>query len=173
MTTIAASVRLGCIAADRKVSSTDDEGSYTGWSYPARKLFKIGNSIFATAGNGFIALVLIEWLKTARRSRHELYRQISEDSRGEICVLELRGVAKPQYPRPTLWIWDGWGVPEQVLAEHLAIGSGAKAAGALLDRNEPPELAIRGAFAHDYFSGGQIDVEHLRAPQPKAKGVKR
>lgn len=157
MTTIAAN--LECMAADRRVSDSDENDAFTGWSYPARKIFRIGNSLYGTSGHGSMCLVFIEWLKT-NRSRHALYRILGDEDRCAFRVLELRS-APHRRGKATLHVWDGWGIPEQVLADHIAVGSGAKAACALLDKGEGPEGAIRGAMPHDFFTGGPIDVEWL------------
>lgn len=164
MTTLAAN--LECMAADRRVSdSTDaDEGGPTGWSYPANKLFRIGNSIFGTSGHGTMSLAFIEWLKT-RRSRHELYKILGDYEREEIRVLELRGPMRRR-GAAGIYVWDGWGYAEEVLKDHVAVGSGAKAAGALLDAGFTPRDAVRGAMKQDFFTGGEIDVMWLSGKPP-------
>lgn len=154
MTTIAANHE--CMAADTRVSVED-----TGLSYPASKIFRIGSSLFGTAGHGTMCLVMIEWLKTPQRNRDRLYKQWADYCREEIWLLELN---------PTgLYLWDGWGVPERVLRKSFAIGSGAKAALALLDRNDSPEEAVKGASNHDIYTASPVQVEHLN-PRKRKRG---
>lgn len=153
MTTIAANHE--CMAADTRVS---DEN--TGMSYPATKIFRVGQSLFGTAGHGSMCLVMIEWLKT-NRNRQTLYKQWADYEREQIWILELN-------PRG-LFLWDGWGVPEQVRRKSFAIGSGAKAALALLDKGDTPEEAIKGATNYDFYTAPPVDCEWLLPPELKLK----
>ena len=155
MTTIAAN--LECMAADTRVS---DET--TGLSYPATKIFRVGQSLFGTAGHGSMSLVMIEWLKTGR-NRQSLYKQWADYEREQIWLLELN-------PKG-LFLWDGWGVPEQVHRKHFAIGSGAKPALALMDKGDTPEAAVSGAAHYDFYTAPPVHCEWLLPKEllPKAK----
>ncbi len=110
MTTIVAN--LEGMAADTRVS---EEGAP---HYPATKIFRIGNSLFGTAGHGDMCLVMVEWLKTAQRSRMALYKQWAEYDRDQFVLLELRHPGE-------LYRWSGWGLPERIRKDRFAIGSGA------------------------------------------------
>src|SRR5690242_16720831 len=157
MTTIA--VNHECMAADTRVS---DEG--TGFSYPATKIFRIGHSLFGTAGHGSMSLVMIEWLKTTQRNRDRLYKQWADYEREQFWLVELNPSG--------IFLWDGWGVPEKVLRKTFAIGSGAKSAMTLLDRGETPEEAVKGASDHDIYTHAPVQVEYLLPPE-LAKKAKR
>lgn len=150
MTTIAANRE--CMSADTRVSIE------TGQHYPATKIFRVGESLFGTAGHAMMCLVMIEWLKTAR-NRQQLYKQWSEENyfREEVWILELN-------PRG-LFLWDGWGVPEQVLSDHMAIGSGAKSALAVMAVGKGPEEAVRVATQIDIYSNPPIQTEWLLPPE--------
>jgi hypothetical protein len=148
MTTIAAN--LECMAADTRVV-------HGGPYYHADKIFRIGESLFGTAGHGDMSLVMIEWLKTSR-SRPALYKQWADYDRDEIQILELN-------PRG-LFLWTGWGVPERLNEVRFAIGSGAMAAIKGIDSGETPHQAVKGAPDYDEYTGAPIQVEFLK---PKRK----
>lgn len=146
MTTIAANRE--CMAADTRVS---DEN--TGLSYPAAKIFRIRKSLFGTAGHGSICLVMVEWLRTSR-NRESLYKQLGPDQRDQIRLLELNPDG--------LFVWDGWGLPEKVLLDCYAIGSGAKAARALLAKGAEPKDAVDTAGELDFYTAPPVHVEYLK-----------
>jgi len=158
MTTIAANRE--CMSADTRVSIE------TGQHYPATKIFRIGESLFGTAGHAMMCLVMIEWLKTPQRNRDRLYKQWSEENyyREECWLLELN-------PRG-LFLWDGWGLPEKILSDHMAIGSGAKAALAAMAVGAEPEKAVKVAAGIDIYTHPPIQTEYLLPPEllkPKRK----
>lgn len=160
MTTIA--VNRECMAADTRCSTE------CGVSYPVQKIFRIGQSLFGTAGAASMGLIFIEWLKTAR-NRQQLYKQWSEENyyREEIWIVELN----PQ----GIFLWDGWGVPEKILLDRFAIGSGGKAATALLNQDFTPEAAVKAAVNVDIYTQEPIHVEWLLPPElamPKRKARK-
>lgn len=146
------------MAADTRVSI---DGSAF---YHANKIFRIGNSLFGTAGDGMMCLVMIDWLKTSQRSKHALYKHWSENTeRGACWLLELN---------PTgLYLWDGWGVGEKLNEKRYAIGSGQLPAIAALDAGATLEEAVRTATRYDQYSGPPLQVEMLAA-KTKAKGKK-
>lgn len=160
MTTIAAN--LECMAADTRVSTE------SGQHYPAAKIFRIGESLFGTAGHASMCLVMIEWLKTAR-NRQQLYKQWSEENyyREEVWILELNPSG--------LFMWDGWGIPEKVLSDRMAIGSGAKSALAVMEVGKPPDEAVKVAAVIDIYTNPPIQVEYLlpRELTPRKKRRRR
>jgi len=145
MTTIVAN--LECMAADRRVTNP---GAY----YPADKIFRIGHSLFGTSGDGFMSLVMIEWLKTVQRNRAALYRNWNENTdKDAIWILELNPSG--------LYLWNGWGVPEKILLPRYAVGSGQLAALKGIDKGETPEEAVKGAMNYDESTGEEVQVEYL------------
>ena len=157
MTTIAAN--LECMAADTRVSFESAP------HYSATKIFRVGESLFGTAGDGFMCLVMIEWLKT-NRNRQNLYKQWADYERDSIAILELN-------PRG-LFLWDGWGVPEHLLGmKRYAVGSGAQAALKGMDSSESPESAVKSATDYDQYSGAPVQVEYLLPPELARKRRKR
>lgn len=147
MTTIAATKTE--MAADTRVS---DE--WSGLAYPAAKIFRVGTSLFGTAGHGTMCLVMIEWLKTVARNRSALYKQWNDYEREQISILEINPGG--------IFLWDGWGVPERVLADRWAVGSGAKAALVALDHGKSPLEAVEVAANYDIFTHGEFQVEYLK-----------
>ena len=155
MTTIACTRE--CMAADTRVST---EGAH----YHANKIFRIGVSLFGTAGHGDMGLVMIDWLKTAR-NRQTLYKQLGDYERSEVMLIELNPGG--------IYLWTGWGVPEKLNDARFAIGSGHMAALAALDRGDSPEDAVRGATHYDQYSGEPVQVEWLLPPELKRTRRKR
>lgn len=154
MTTIVAN--LEGMAADTRVS---EEGAPF---YQATKIFRIGNSLFGTAGHGDMCLVMVEWLKTAQRSRMALYKQWADYDRDQLVLLELRLPGE-------LYRWTGWGLPERILSERWAVGSGATAALTALDHGADLEEAVKAATEYDQYSGAPIQVEMLKVTSRKRK----
>lgn len=154
MTTIVAN--LEAMAADERVSC---EGSPF---YHADKIFRIGNSLFGTAGDGMMCLVMIEWLKTTQRNRHALYKHWPENTERYTCgLLELNPSG--------LYIWDGWGIPEKLNDKRFAIGSGAYAALDAVDHGASLDEAVRRAAKYDQYSGPPVRVEYLKVKSAKRK----
>lgn len=153
MTTIVANHE--CMAADQRLTSG---------SPPARthKIKRIGDCLYGGCGNWSIVLILLEWLeKDSKRDRFRLHRQIPEDFRHEIEVLELS---------PTgLALWDGWGTRTPILDKFYAVGSGAQSAMQAMKRGLAPEEAVSESFSLDECSGGTVETEYLLPPELRPK----
>jgi hypothetical protein len=151
MTTIAAN--LECMAADTRVSFE------SGGHYPATKIFRIGESLFGTAGDGFMCLLMVEWLKGPRnmKARLNLYKQFGEYDRDLVEIIELNATG--------LYLWTGWGLPEKILADRAAVGSGAKAALTAMSKGDSPEAAVTAAIEHDIYTAAPVQVEYLLPPE--------
>lgn len=141
------------MAADTRVSTG-------GAHYHAGKIFRIGDSLFGTAGDGDMGLVMVKWLE-GPRSRQALYKQWADYDRNEVWLIELN-------PRG-LFLWTGWGIPETILDKRFAIGSGQLAALKGMDKGESPEDAVRSAIDYDQYSGAPVQVEWLLPPELKRK----
>jgi hypothetical protein len=141
------------MAADTRVSF--DSGGH----YPATKIFRIGDSLFGTAGDGFMCLLMVEWLKGPRytKNRLSLYKQFGEYDRDLVEILELSPAG--------LYMWTGWGLPEKILADRAAVGSGAKSALAALSKGSSPEEAVKISCEHDIYTAAPIQVEYLLPPE--------
>lgn len=160
MTTIVAN--LEGMAADTRVSI---EGSAF---YHADKIFRIGNSLFGTAGDGMMCLVMIEWLKTAQRSRHALYKHWNENTeRGACWLLELNPSG--------IYVWDGWGVAERLNDKRYAIGSGQLPALTAYDKSKATDTrerlkeAVMAGPEYDQYSGHPIQIEMLKSKSKRKR----
>lgn len=153
MTTIVAN--LEGMAADTRVSA---EGCPF---YHSDKIFRIGDSLFGTAGDGMMGLLMIDWLRKGAKNRQALYKLWADYERSAFWILELN----PQ----GLFLWDGWAIPEKLNDKRYAIGSGAGPALAALDGGSTLEDAVRCAANLDQYSGQPIHVEYLLPPELKRK----
>lgn len=145
MTTIAANRE--CMAADQRVVTS-------GAFHHEDKIFRVGTSLFGTAGHGSLVLVMLEWLKSPARNRLQLYKMIPEDHRDEIILLELNPGG--------LYRWDGWGVGCKVNDPFHAVGSGSVAALQKMRDGASPKDAVHAAMQLDECSGPPIQVEYLK-----------
>lgn len=154
MTTIA--INRECMAADTRV--------ITGGSYwHENKVFRVGNSLFGTAGDGFACLAFLAWYQSPRRNPLELQKMFAEQDRNDILIFELNPGG--------IYAWNGWGFPAKLLDDEYAGGSGGMAALEAMRRGAAPDEAIRSATAHDENTGAPIQVEWLLPPElvPKRK----
>jgi hypothetical protein len=149
MTTIVAN--LECMAADSRVSV---EG---GPMYHADKIFRIGDSLFGTAGDAMMGLLMIDWLRGMRKNRLALYKLWTDYERSCFTLLELNSTG--------LYLWDGWAIPEKLKDSRYAVGSGAMAAIAALDSGRSPEDAVKAAMQQDVYTGNPVQVEYLLPPE--------
>lgn len=145
------------MAADRRVVTA---GSY----YHADKIFRIGHSLFGTAGAGMQCLAFIEWVKGRRNPLH-LHKLMGEHDREGIIILELNPFG--------IFVWDGWGYPEKVLDSQIAVGSGSMAALEAMRHGASAEEAVKRAMTHDEATGGEVQVCYLDEPQIKKRTRKK
>jgi ATP-dependent protease HslVU (ClpYQ) peptidase subunit len=152
MTTVAANSE--CISADQRMTSGNAPAR-------TRKIRRIGDSIYAGAGNTSLIVVFLDWLAEAKRDRLRLYRMIPEDARYEFEVLELSpsGIA----------LWDGYGARIPILDKFYAIGSGGLSAMQAMKRGCSPEEAVSETFSLDENSGGTVETEYLLPPELRTK----
>ena len=151
MTTIACNRE--CMAADTRVSTG-------GAHYHANKIFRIGCSLFGTAGDGSMGLVMVDWLKTTR-NRQRLYKDFADYERDEVWLIELNPGG--------IYLWTGWGLPEKINDQRYAIGSGQLSALTELDSGGTPEAAVSAALHYDQYSGAPLQVEYLLPPELKTR----
>ena len=130
--------------------------------YHAPKVFRVGLSLFGTAGHGSLCNVLLDWLRSPR-NRLQLYKQIPDDMRDEVQILELGPGG--------LLIWDGWGAPDRLIDKCYALGTGASAALDAMEHGATPEEAIHRGMKRDECTGGEVQVEYLLPKEllPKRK----
>jgi hypothetical protein len=139
------------MAADQRATDGGDPLCHV------KKLHYIGTSIFGLAGDCHAGMAVIEWLQTPKRNRAHLYKMFGEDVawRYEMILLELS--------HEGLALWNAWGVRLPILDETYAIGTGAHAALAALDRGATPEECVMQATKRDQYSGifHEPEVLHL------------
>lgn len=155
------------ICATREWMAADQRATDDGPMCHVKKLRYIGDSIFGMAGDCHIAMVVLKWLETPKRNPKALYEMFGEKDiawRYEIVLLELSpdGLA----------LWNGWGVKLPILDDTYAIGTGAHAALAALDRGASPEECIQQAAKRDQYSGVfvQPEVLHLLPKGRRKRG---
>lgn len=141
MTTIAASVKHGCMAADSKVC-------VGGTIYYAHKIKRLpSGSLMGTAGP-------YEQCSAMERYIVDGVKPEFGDAELEFQVLVLE--------RGGLILYTAGIEPIRLIDKVAAIGSGGDAALALLRYGLEPAEAVRGACLIDNGSGGAIDVETLK-----------
>ena len=153
MTTIVAN--LEGMAADQRVSV--DGAPH----YKAAKIFRIGDSLFGTSGDGMMSLLMIDWLRKGAKNRPALYKLWGDYERSAFWILELNPSG--------LYLWDGWAIPEKLEDARYAIGSGAMAAMAALDGGASLEDSVKRAIGLDQYSGDPVQVEWLLPPELKRR----
>lgn len=142
------------IAVNLQEMSADTAVVNSGPLYYADKLFRIGVSIFGTAGDGYMDLAFIEWVKSSRRSPQSLQKQIPIEHRNDILCVELRPGG--------IYLWNGWGYGERIHGKFYAIGSGSMVAMEGLYRGDTPAEAVKAAMRWDENTGGPIQTERLK-----------
>ena len=151
---------MTCVVANRECMAGDTRVTSGGPICHARKLHRVGDSIFGIAGDIMIALTVIAWLNT-KRDKAQLYKLIPESHRDSVEILELS--------RDGLACWNGWGVRMPILDNAYGVGTGAMSALQALKRGLTPEQAVSETFDLDECSGGLVEVEHLEQKKPRRK----
>lgn len=152
MTTICAN--LECLAADQRLTSG-------GPPCRTKKIRRIGDCIYAGAGEWSLVLVFFDWLAAPKRDPLRLYRLIPEEHRDSFDVMELspKGIA----------LWTGWGARIELLDKFYAIGSGGPAAMQAMKQGKAPDEAVSETFSLDECSGGTVEIEYLLPPELRTK----
>lgn len=114
MTVIA--YRAGVMAADSRATITTEEGGIR--MMRSDKLYTFDGHIVGVAGEGFPALVFVEWLKKGGNTNEPPELLIHGDADFSALVLTRKG----------LFEYDKWCRPERVKERFWAIGCGAKGA---------------------------------------------
>ena len=148
MTTVVASVDLGCMVADQRITG---EGSIAHIS----KIVRIRGNLYGIAGEIMPAHLFIEWMLNPKRKREQLHKMIDAESRSNFTIMELseRGLA----------LMDGWGARVPLLDESYGIGTGAAIALSHMRRGMKPWEALKIPPELDECSGlfGEPQCEFL------------
>lgn len=145
------------IVCNREGMAADTRVTSSGPMVHEDKIFRVGASLFGTAGDCSIGLLLLAWLKTTRNV-DRLHKQIPVEHRDDAEIVELN-------PGGIL-VWSGWGVARRLQDKSYATGSGAMAALSLLRSGKSLKDSVAGAIELDECSGPPIQVEMLK---PKRK----
>ena len=154
------------IVATREWMAADQRATDDGPLCHVKKIHYIGDSIFGMAGDCHAAIVVLQWLNS-KRDRLALYKMFGDEAiewRYECVLLELS--------HDGLALWNGWGVRLPILDDTYAVGTGAHAALAALDRGASAEECIAQAAKRDQYSGifREPEVLHLLPPKLKRRG---
>ena len=145
------------IAVTREAMAADTRVVNGGSFYHANKIFRIGQSLIGTAGDGFACLAFVDWFKSPRRNPQVLHKMFAELDRSEILIAELNPSG--------IYLWNGWGYPERINDPYYSIGSGSMAALEALRNGLDPDDAVRRAMAHDENTGAPVQLEYLLPPE--------
>lgn len=127
------------------------------------KVHRIRGKLYGVAGDMFLALHILNWLKQPKQDVDALYKLITPDHRDSVDVLELS--------KEGLALWNGWGVRLPLLDQTFAIGTGAMTALTHVKDGETPEDAVKKACRLDPYSGAfaAAQVEYLTPPKVSTK----
>jgi hypothetical protein len=148
MTTVVASVDLGCMVADQRVTG---EGPIAHIS----KIVRVRGNLYGLAGEIMPAFLFMEWLQNPKRKREQLHKMIEADSRSNFTILELS--------ESGLALMDGWGAKVPLLDESYGIGTGAAVALSHMRKGMKPWDAVKASPDLDECSGlfGEPQTEFL------------
>lgn len=144
MTTIAARVSTGEIAADSMVSGDDS-------FYLVEKLRRGKNSIYGACGDWDKCLKMLQVLESGG----------DLDSDTDVTVLEIRSDG--------LWVYEGTIIPARIKNDFWAIGTGANFAIAAMHCGKSVLEAVEIACMYDTSSHGPIDYMRLGGRSVRAK----
>jgi ATP-dependent protease HslVU (ClpYQ) peptidase subunit len=140
MTTIAANKRS--MAADQKVTDGDR-------NFRNHKLRRIGSAVVGAGGDGPSIARFFRWIEFGRQDEPP---KLGKDDELEALVLTADG----------LFVYGRDCVPEEVLDDFYAIGTGAQAALSAMHMGATPKRAVEIACRVDNNTGGPVDVLGLK-----------
>lgn len=142
MTTIAANRKE--MAADSKVTESE-----SGTSYHARKLFRFGDVIVGVAGGNEGTLRFLDWIKEGDPDLE--HPKFPKGCSWSALVLTPAGL---------FLYWDDC-LPDEIVSDHYAIGSGAQSAMAALHLGCSPTDAVKVACVVDSSTGEPVQTMKL------------
>jgi hypothetical protein len=146
MTTVAAKVSTGEIAADSMVSGDDS-------FYLVEKLRKGKNSVYGACGDWDKCLKMLQVLESGGEP----------DSDTDVTVLELR--------HDGIWIYESTIIPARIKNDFWAIGTGANYAIAAMHLGLSPTEAVKLACLYDTSSHEPVDTMRLGGVRAKSKST--
>lgn len=140
------------IACNRKEMAADSRFHEDGISFPCQKVFRIGGSLWGTAGETRGIGKFMRWLNDGQPDdkRPDFVGEMDE-----FYIIELNANG--------IFYWDKHLFPTEILLPHFAIGSGGDFARAYLDAGMTPQQAVDTVCERglDYASAGPVQVERL------------
>ena len=138
------------------VMATDTGALFGGMKYrQENKIIRRKNALIGIVGNYIDGLVFADWWEAgADRSNLPVFREYGADKVGpdfEVLVAE---------PGKVTW-WAQHFQPDLIAVPFWAIGSGNKAAMAVMHMGADPAEAIRITILVDYYTNGDVQVESV------------
>jgi hypothetical protein len=146
MTTVAAKVSTGEIAADSMVSGDDS-------FYLVEKLRKGKNSVYGACGDWDKCLKMLQVLESGG----------DLDSDTDVTVLELR--------HDGIWVYESTIIPARIKNDFWAIGTGANYAIAAMHLGLSPTEAVKLACLYDTSSHEPVDTMRLGGTRARTKST--
>lgn len=149
MTTIAANLKEGIMAADSKVTL-----EHKGIDYPAIKIIKKGGMLIGAAGHAGDCTRFMKWAAGKFQDKEPKWAEEEGQDDSVIgIVLKDDGI----------YVWSqGDPEPEKVEADFYAVGSGGKPARAAMLMGADPVKAVEIACQVDPYSALPIQVLKLK-----------
>lgn len=147
MTTIAADLNSGTMAADSQVTL-----EHKGITYPAAKIIKRKGMLIGAAGHGGDCTRFLKWAAKNFEEKEPKW----DDEESDDCVIGI--VLKED----GIYVWSqGDPEPEKVEAPFYAVGSGGKPARVAMLLGKTPEEAVALACQVDPYSALPLQVLKL------------
>lgn len=145
MTTIAADLDAGCMAADGRAGG-DDTPAFT-----TQKIFQAEGWLLGVAGSLTDALKCVKWIQAGCPEKSLPDIDKNEQAMFNVLMMSREG----------LFLMDNDLIPIQIKERKFAIGSGANIALAMLLNNHTPHEAVQQAAVLDRNTGEPFDIQFL------------
>jgi ATP-dependent protease HslVU (ClpYQ) peptidase subunit len=142
------------IAANRKEMAADSKCSDGGVYYASRKIWRFGDVIVGVAGDNAGTLKFVEWLKQGDPDLE--HPKFAKDSDWSALVVTPAG----------LFVYCNDCLPDEILSDFFAIGSGAAAALAAMHLGCSPTDAVGIACKVDNGTGAPVQTMSLSDATP-------
>lgn len=154
------------VVANLEAMAADTRCTYTPF-FHTPKIHRLpspagGESLFGICGDLYLALLVLEWIKSGDPDRTKLLREIPEYAdRNDVDILELH--------KSGLYLWSAWGIRAKILDSTYGVGSGGAIALRRLRDGRSLESALAGAIEMDNYTGNPINIEYLNPKKRKAR----
>lgn len=155
MTTIA--YKDGVLAADsRETSGCEDSGQLAA---TCEKLFRVGPFAVALQGDTTPGMAWLAWFRTvALKTINDQYIlwPTPQEAVDRFLANGADFTAVVLCSNKRLFIYDEWGLPQEITAPYYAVGSGAKVAYGAMYAGASATAAVEAACAHDPYTAGPV-----------------